>query len=64
MKRLAILVTPDGHWVLEDSTEFFSAFGDPSPDYNAASFAVEDILAVFKFQVLYQWVMDIELHPS
>ena len=62
MKRLTMLVTPDGRWVLEDSPEFLSALGDPSPDYDGASFAVKN-LGFVKFQVLDQSVIEIELHP-
>lgn len=62
MKRLTMLVTPDGRWVLEDSTEFLSALGDSSPDYDGASFAVKN-LGFVKFQVLDQSVIEIELHP-
>ena len=62
MKRLTMLVTPDGRWVLEDSAEFLAALGDPSPDYDGASFAVKN-LGFVKFQVLDQSVIEIELHP-
>ena len=62
MKRLTMLVTPDGRWVLEDSAEFLSALGDLSPDYDCASFAVKN-LGFIKFQVLDQSVIEIELHP-
>jgi hypothetical protein len=60
VKRLTMLVTPDGRWVLEDSAEFLAALGDPSPDYDGASFAVKN-LGFVKFQVLDQSVID--LHP-
>ena len=63
MKRLTMLVTPDGRWVLEDSAEFLAALGDPSPDYDGASFAVKN-LGFVKFQVLDQSVIEIELHPD
>lgn len=62
MKRLTMLITPDGRWVLEDSAEFLAALGDPSPDYDAVSYAVKN-LGFVKFQVLDQSVIEIELHP-
>ena len=62
MKRLTMLVTSDGQWVLEDSFEFLTALGDPNPDYDAASFAVKN-LGFIKFQVLDGSVVEIELHP-
>ena len=62
MKRLAMLVTPDGQWVIEDSVEFLAAVGDPDPDYDAAMFAVKN-LGFIKFQVLDSSVIEIELHP-
>lgn len=63
MNRLAMLVTPDGRWVLEDSAEFLAALGDPNPDYDAASFAVKN-LGFVRLQILDQSVIEIELHPS
>ncbi len=62
MKRLSMLVTPDGQWMLEDSTEFLAALGDPNPDYDAALFAVKN-LGFIKFQVLDGSIVEIELHP-
>ncbi len=62
MKRLTMLVTPDGQWVLEDSAEFLAALGDPDPDYDAAAFAVKN-LGFVKFQELDGSVIEIELHP-
>ena len=62
MKRLTMLVTPDGGWVLENSAEFLAALGDPDPDYDAVSFAVKNF-GFIKFQVLDQSVIEIELHP-
>lgn len=62
MKRLTMLVTPDGQWVLEDSCEFRAALGDPDPDYDAAAFAVKN-RGFIRFQVLDQSVIEIELHP-
>ena len=43
MKRLSMLVTSDGQWVIEDSTEFLAVLNDPSPDHDAASFAVKNL---------------------
>jgi hypothetical protein len=63
VKRLTMLVTPDGRWVLEGSAEFLAALGDPSPDYDGASFAVKN-LGFVRFQVLDQSVIEIELHPD
>jgi hypothetical protein len=62
VKRLTMLVTPEGRWVLEDSTEFLAALGDPNPDYDSASFAVKN-LGFIKFQILGESVIEIELHP-
>ena len=46
-----MLVTPEGQWMLEDSTEFRAALGDPNPDYDAAQFAVKN-LGFIKFKSL------------
>jgi hypothetical protein len=62
VKRLSMLVTPEGQWVLEDSTEFRAALGDPNPDYDAAQFAVKN-LGFIKFQVLDGSIVEIDLHP-
>jgi len=62
VKRLSMLVTSDGRWVLEDSIEFRAALGDPTPDYDAASFAVKN-LGFIKFQILDGSIVEIELHP-
>jgi hypothetical protein len=62
VKRLTMLVTPDGRWVMEDSPEFLAALGDLKPDYDGASFAVKN-LGFVKFQILDQSVIEIELHP-
>lgn len=62
MKRLSMLVTSDGQWMLEDSAEFLAALGDPNPDYDAALFAVKN-LGFIKFQVLDGSIVEIELHP-
>lgn len=62
MKRLSMMVTPEGQWMLEDSTEFRAALGDPNPDYDAALFAVRN-LGFIKFQILDGSIVEIELHP-
>lgn len=62
MKRLTMLVTSDGRWVIEDSAEFLAALGDPDPDYDAALFAVKN-LGFIKFQIIDGSVVEIELHP-
>jgi hypothetical protein len=62
VKRLTMLVTSDGQWVLEDSAEFLAALGDPDPDYDAPLFAVKN-LGFIKFQILDGSVVEIELHP-
>ena len=62
MKRLTMLVTDKGEWVLEDSGEFFAALGDSEPDYDAASFAVKN-LGFIRFQILDDSIIEIELHP-
>jgi hypothetical protein len=62
VKRLSMLVTPEGQWMLEDSTEFRAALGDPNPDYDAAQFAVKN-LGFIKFQILDCSIVEIELHP-
>ena len=62
MKQLTILITPEGQWVLPDTPEFFTALGDPNPDYDAIGFAVKN-LGFIKFQVIEQSIVEIELHP-
>ena len=62
VKRLIMLVTSDGQWVIEDSAEFLAALGDADPDYDAALFAVKN-LGFIKFQILDDSVIEIELHP-
>ena len=62
MKRLTMLVTSDGQWVLENSAEFLGAVGDPNPDYDAALFAVKN-LGFIKFQILDGSIVEIEFHP-
>ena len=58
-----MLVTSDGQWVIEDSTEFLAVLGDRSPDYDAASFAVKN-LGFIKFQVIDNSIVEIDLHPQ
>jgi hypothetical protein len=62
VNRLTMLVTADGEWVLEDSTEFRAALGDLDPDYDAASFAVKN-LGFIKIQSIDNLIIEIELHP-
>ena len=62
MKRLTMLVTSDGRWVLEDSAEFLAALGDPDPDYDAALFAVKN-LGFVRLQLFADSLIEIELHP-
>ena len=62
MKRLTMLVTPDGKWVFPDTAEFFAALGDPAPDYDAVAFAVKN-LGFIKWQMIEQSIIEIELHP-
>jgi hypothetical protein len=62
VKRLTMLATAAGEWVLEDSPTFFAALGDSEPDYDSAAFAVKN-LGFIKFQILDNSVVEIELHP-
>jgi len=62
VKRLIMLVTADGRWVIEDSADFLVALGDPAPDYDAPLFAVKN-LGFIRFQILDDSVIEIELHP-
>lgn len=62
MKRLTMLVTPDGQWILPDSAEFYAALGDPDPDYDAIAFAVKN-LGFVRFEVIEKSIIEIELHP-
>jgi hypothetical protein len=57
-----MLVTSEGQWLIEDSTEFRAALGDPNPDYDATMFAVKN-LGFIKFQILDGSIVEIELHP-
>jgi hypothetical protein len=63
VKRLTMLVTAEGQWVIEDSAEFLAALGDPDPDYDATSFAVKN-LGFIKFQIFDNSIIEIELHPQ
>jgi hypothetical protein len=62
VKRLTMLVTAEGEWVLEDSAEFRDALGDPEPDYDAGAFAVKN-LGFIKLQILDNSVIEVDLHP-
>jgi hypothetical protein len=62
VKRLSMLVTSEGQWVIEDSAEFLASVGDPDPDYDAALFAVKN-LGFIRFQILDGSIVEIELHP-
>jgi hypothetical protein len=62
VKRLSMLVTSDGQWMLEDSAEFLAALGDPDPDYDSIAFAVKN-LGFIKFQIVGQSIIEIDLHP-
>ena len=62
MNRLTMLVSAEGTWMLEDSTEFRAALGDPEPDYDGAAFAVKN-LGFIRFQILDNSIIEIDLHP-
>lgn len=62
MKRQTMFVTPDGEWVFANTAEFYGALGDPSPDYDAAAFAVKN-LGFIKWDMIEQSIIEIELHP-
>jgi hypothetical protein len=62
VKHITMLITPDGGWVSPDSAEFYTALGDPDPDYDAINFAVKN-LGFIKFQVIQHSIAEIELHP-
>lgn len=62
MKRLTMLVTPEGEWVFPDSDDFHAALGDIDPDYDAVAFAVKN-LGFVKFQLIEKSIIEIELHP-
>lgn len=62
MKRLTMLVTPEGRWVFANSEEFLALLGDAAPDYDAISFAVKN-LGFIKFHFIEQSIVEIELHP-
>ncbi len=62
MKRLTMLITPEGEWVLPGSSELLRHLGDPQPDYDAQAFAVNN-LGFIKFSVIERAIVEIELHP-
>lgn len=62
MNRLTMLVSAEGTWMFEDSTEFRAALGDPEPDYDGAAFAVKN-LGLIRFQILDNSIIEIDLHP-
>ena len=62
MKRLTMVVTPDGKWVFPNTAEFYGALGDSSPDYDAIAFAVKN-LGFIKWDIIEQSIIEIELHP-
>ena len=62
MKRLEMLVTPEGRWVFPNSEEFLALLGDSAPDYDAISFAVKN-LGFIRFQFVEQSIIEVELHP-
>jgi hypothetical protein len=62
VKRLTMLVTADGQWVLEDSAEFLAALGDPYPDYDSTLFTLKN-LGFIKFQSIDNSIIEVELHP-
>jgi hypothetical protein len=47
---------------MPDSGEFLAALGDPTPNYDAGAFAVKN-LGFIRFEILNDWVVEIELHP-
>lgn len=62
MNRLTILITPEGEWVLPDSSEFTAVLGDPDPDYDAEGFAIKN-LGFIRFSMIERAIVEIELHP-
>lgn len=62
MNPPTMLVTPDGQWVLPDTSEFFQALGDPDPDYDAVAFAIKN-LGFIKVRIIEQSLIELELHP-
>jgi hypothetical protein len=62
VKRLTMFVTPDGDWLLPDTSEFLAALGDPEPDYDAEAFAVKN-MGFIKFSMIERTIIEIELHP-
>jgi hypothetical protein len=62
VQRLAMMITPDGEWVLPGSSEFLDKLGDPLPDYDAEGFAVRN-LGFIRFSMIERTIVEIELHP-
>ena len=62
MQHFTMLVTPNGGWVSPNSAEFYTALGDPDPDYDTIMFAVKN-LGFIKFQVIQHSIVEIELNP-
>jgi hypothetical protein len=62
VKRLTMLVTPDGKWVFPKTAEFYAALGDPNPDYDALAFAVKNF-GFIKWEMIEHSIIEIELHP-
>ncbi|MGE5269373.1 MAG: hypothetical protein ACM3JG_06830 [Thiohalocapsa sp.] len=62
MQGVTMLVNGNGEWLLPDTPEFLEALGDPTPDYDAVSFAVKN-LGFIKLQIFGQSIIEIELHP-
>ncbi|HVH76740.1 MAG TPA: hypothetical protein VM755_17630 [Stellaceae bacterium] len=48
--------------MVEGSSDFFEALGDPAPDYDGSLFAVKN-LGFIKFQIFDGGVVEVELHP-
>ena len=63
MKPMTMLVTADGQWLSEGSSELAAALGDADPDYDAAGFAIRN-LGFIRFQMLGASLVEIELHPA
>lgn len=62
LKRLTMLISPEGEWLFPDSPEFLALLGDPEPDYDGVGYAVRN-LGFVKFEILDQLVIELELHP-
>jgi hypothetical protein len=59
--RSAIMLGPDGAWSRENSPEFFTALGDPAPDYDASRFAITNFGFV-RLAFIESWA-EVTLHP-